>query len=449
MDLFSQQPAAEGQDSAYVPLAERCRPARLEEFVGHEELIGPDTPLYKAIKQNRPRSLILWGPPGVGKTTLARIIANEVKGDFIAISAVSAGVSELRKIIDRAKKNRQLLNKATILFIDEIHRFNKAQQDTLLHAVEDGTLILIGATTENPSFEVTAQLLSRCQVYSMAPLTQAHIRRIVEQALKKDPLLIEKQVKIEDWEALYLFSGGDARRALNTVEKAVELLGDQKAPLRLTREVIEKAAQRKVPVYDRAGEKHYDLISAFIKSLRGSDPDAAIYYMARMLEAGEDPRFIARRMVILASEDIGNADPLALILATNCFTAVTYVGMPECRIILSQTAAYLAAAPKSNAAYVAIQRATKDVQSLPDAEVPLHLRNAPTKLLKQLDYGKGYQYPHDFPGHFVRESYLPAPLKGKQYYVPSTEGAEAGLRERLQTLWKGIKAYPLDQQEGM
>lgn len=441
MDLFSQNMPDKEKSTSAVPLAERCRPKTLSEFVGHEKIIGPGTALYESIKRNRLKSIILWGPPGVGKTTLARVISAEIKTDFISISAVTSGVADVRKTIERAEYNRKFLSKQTILFIDEIHRFNKAQQDALLHAVEDGTIILIGATTENPSFEVISPLLSRCQVYQLLPLGNEEIKRIVEQALKNDSLLIAKQIKIDDWEALYILADGDARRALNTIEKAVDLLEDQPPPLTLSKEIFEKAALQKVLYYDKTGDYHYDLISAFIKSLRGSDPDAAIYWMARMLKAGEDPKFIARRMLILASEDIGNADPDALAVATNCFTAVTYVGMPECQIILSQAAAYLASAPKSNAAYKAIVEAMEDVKTQPDIRVPLHLRNAPTGLMKRLDYGKDYQYAHDFENHFVKETYLPEPLTERIYYQPTSMGKEKEIQERLKKLWSGMKDY--------
>lgn len=445
MDLFSQQPSKGENPPGAIPLAERCRPKTLTEFIGHEEIVGPGTALYESIKRSRLKSLILWGPPGVGKTTLARVISAEVQAEFVSLSAVTSGVAEVRKTIEKAEYNRKYLRKSTILFIDEIHRFNKAQQDALLHAAEDGTIILIGATTENPSFEVISPLLSRCQVYKMQPLGNPEIRRIVEQALKNDPVLIEKQVKIQDWEALYILADGDARRALNAVEKAVDLLADSPPPLELSKAIFEKAALQKVLYYDRAGDYHYDLISAFIKSLRGSDPDAAIYWMARMLEAGEDPKFIARRMLILAAEDVGNADPQALTVAASAFSAVTYVGMPECQIILSQAAAYLAAAPKSNAAYIAIMEALGDVKTGPDVQVPLHLRNAPTGLMKRLDYGKDYQYAHDYEGHFVRENYLPESLKGRIYYRPAEIGAEKDIRERLQRLWAGFKKYETEK----
>jgi len=446
MDLFQQEEKTSSRDIRTVPLAERVRPKKLSEIVGHQEIIGPGSVLFEEIQHQRIKSLILWGPPGVGKTTLARVIANEVQADFIAISAVTSGVGEVRKIIDRAEKNKKYLNKQTILFIDEIHRFNKAQQDALLHAVEDGTLILIGATTENPSFEVIAPLLSRCRVLQLKPLSNDDIRRIVENALQKDPVLRKMQLKIQDWEVLFQLAGGDARKTLNIIENALELFQKSSPPYVLTKAVMEKAALKKVLYHDKKGEYHYDLISAFIKSLRGSDPDAAIYWMARMLEGGEDPKFIARRMIILAAEDIGNADPYALTLATNCFTAVTYVGMPESKIILSQVAAYLAAAPKSNSAIMAINRAMEDVQKTPEAAVPLHLRNAPTTLLKDLGYGKDYQYAHDYPNHFIQITYLPETLKNRIYYIPSEMGEEKKIKTHLQKLWKGIKSYPAENE---
>ncbi len=447
MSLFSTQQ----KDWQLTPLAERCRPHRLAEFVGQQEVVGPDTVLYRQIQQKRIRSLILWGPPGVGKTTLAYLIANELQADFIAISAVTTGVSDVRKAIERARRNRQQFQQPTILFIDEIHRFNKAQQDALLHAVEDGTIILIGATTENPSFEVIAPLLSRCQVYQLKPLSETDIEEIVRRCLQRDPRLKRWPIQITDWQVLYRLSGGDARRALNLIEKSLDLLGDTLPPegqsIQVDAALMEKAAGQMVPIYDKGGEFHYDFISAFIKSLRGSDPDAAIFWMARMLAAGEDPKFIARRMVILAAEDIGNADPYALTLATSCFTAVTYVGMPEAQIILSQVAAYLAAAPKSNAAIEAINRALADVERFPSVQVPKHLRNAPTTLLKTLGYGKDYQYVHDFPGHFVQTQYLPDELKNRQYYVPSQQGEEIAIARRLARWWQGIKQYAVPEKK--
>ncbi len=441
MDLFSQLSQEKSQDAGYTPLAERTRPTRLADFVGHEEVVGPGTVLEREIRSSRVKSMILWGPPGVGKTTLARIIANEVNAAFRSISAVTAGVKEVRQIIEEATRLRKYSGKRTILFIDEIHRFNKAQQDALLHAVENGTIILIGATTENPSFEVIAPLLSRAQVYQLKPLTQQDIRRIVERALQVDEQLREKKIVVKDWEALYRLANGDARRALNIIEKSLELVDEHQPEIVLDGEIFQKAAVQKLIYHDKNGEAHYDIISAFIKSVRGSDPDAAIYWMARLLEAGEKPEFIARRMVILAAEDIGNADPFALVLATNCFTAVHYVGMPEAKIILAQVAAYLATTPKSNAAIVAINRAIEDVKNYPDLPVPLHLRNAPTSLLTDLGYGKEYRYVHDYPGHFVQENYLPPELKNRIYYKPGREGKEVNFLNRLKKLWQGKKRY--------
>ncbi|GAB4368224.1 MAG: replication-associated recombination protein A [Calditrichia bacterium] len=441
MDLFDNQTSPKESRDYFVPLAERCRPKRLKDFIGHEELVGPGTVLYREIQNSRLKSMILWGPPGVGKTTLAKILANEVNAVFRTISAVTSGVKDLRQIIEEATRLRKYHGRNTILFIDEIHRFNKAQQDALLHAVENGTIILIGATTENPSFEVISPLLSRTQVYQMKPLSEEQIRRIVENALETDEILKKKNIVIQDWGVLLRLANGDARRALNIVEKSLELVPEDTEPIVLTWELFESAAMQKILYYDKQGEYHYDLISAFIKSLRGSDPDAAIYWMARMLEAGEDPKFIARRMLILASEDVGNADPYALTLATSCFTAVTYVGMPESKIILSQTAAYLAAAPKSNSAVVAINRAIEDVKGQPDLPVPLHLRNAPTSLLRDLGYGKDYRYAHDYENHFIPEKYLPPELEKVIYYEPGSQGEEDKIKKRLQKLWNGIKKY--------
>ncbi len=441
MDLFIEHKNHKEGFQKYAPLAERCRPPLLKDLIGHEQIVGPDSVLAKEIQHSRVKSMILWGPPGVGKTTLAHIIANEVKANFRAISAVDSGVRDVRQVIDEATKLLNYSGKQTILFIDEIHRFNKAQQDALLFAVEKGIIILIGATTENPSFEVISPLLSRVHIYQLKTLDNYQIRDIVQRALLKDIILKTMKIEIEDWEVLYRFSNGDARKALNLLEKSLEVVGNQKGKITLDKKIFELAALRKVLYYDKKGEYHYDLISAFIKSLRGSDPDAAIYWMARMLEAGEDPKFIARRMLILASEDIGNADPSALTIATSCFTAVNYVGLPEAKIILSQVAAYLAGAPKSNAAVNAINSAIEDVNNQPDVAVPLHLRNAPTSLLSELGYGKGYQYAHDFPEHFVKEKYLPKELEDRLYYIPSSQGLEVKILERLRKLWAGIKKY--------
>jgi putative ATPase len=381
--------------------------------------------------------MILWGPPGVGKTTLARLVASHVQADFFQLNAVASGVKEVREVIARAEKLRRHSGRKTILFIDEIHRFNKAQQDALLHSVEEGIVTLIGATTENPSFEVISPLLSRCQVYILEPLGKEALERIIEHAMKTDPVLSRRAITIEDHEFLMLLSGGDARKLLNGIENAVRLVKPQHdGPLVITKKLIEDAFQRKFTLYDKEGEQHYDIISAFIKSVRGSDPDAAVYWMARMLDGGEDPKFIARRMIVLASEDVGNADPYGLTLAVSCFTAVDYIGMPEARIVLAQTATYLASAPKSNASYLAIDEALRDVRTQPNLSVPLHLRNAPTKLMSELGYGSDYKYSHDFPEHFVEQQFLPENLTQRTYYRPSETGREKDIRERLNRWWK-------------
>lgn len=389
MDLFEQQRPAKGPSAkpSSVPLAERIRPLTLAEFVGQQHLLGEGKPLRILIETDQVPSMILWGPPGSGKTTLARIIAHQTKAEFFQLNAVSSGVKDVREVIERAEANRRRFDKRTILFIDEIHRFNKAQQDALLHSVEEGIITLIGATTENPSFEVIPPLLSRCRVYILEPLGKAELESILESALGKDRFLKDQKIVIGELERarLMLLSGGDARMLLNGLEIAVRLVKPNKTGERIiTIEAVDEAFQRKYPRYDKGGEEHYNLISAFIKSMRGGDPDAAVYWLARMLEGGEDPKFIARRMIILASEDIGNADPYALTLATSCFAAVDYVGMPEAQIILSQVAAYLASAPKSNAAIEAISEAMADVRNLPNEPVPLDLRNAPTRLLSFL-----------------------------------------------------------------
>ncbi|MCB0275124.1 MAG: replication-associated recombination protein A [Calditrichaeota bacterium] len=445
MDLFDQQFEGQEGPDRLSPLAERMRPNRLEDYVGQDHVIGPGTPLHHALKHKRLPSMIFWGPPGVGKTTLARLLAGHVEGNFVSMSAVTAGVADVRKTIEKAAGDRKYYSKATILFIDEIHRFNKSQQDALLHAVEDGTITLIGATTENPSFEVISPLLSRSQVYQLKPLADDQIQRIVSHAISEDPILSVSEIQIEDWGPLFVLAGGDARRALNTIEKASMLLADTPGGNTITPAVLERAAQQKVLYYDKCGEFHYDLISAFIKSVRGSDPDAAVYWMARMLAGGEDPKFIARRMIILASEDIGNADPQALTLATSCFSAVTYIGMPEAQIVLGQAAVYLASAPKSNAAYMAIREAMHTVRSGADVQVPLHLRNAPTGLMKDLDYGKDYRYPHNYPEHFITEKYLPDNLQGRIYYAPTDSGEERRIREHLKRLWANHKDYDNEQ----
>jgi len=437
MDLFAADTDSAGAHEN-VPLAERARPRSLAEFVGQEHLLGDGMPLRILIERDRVPSLILWGPPGTGKTTLARLIAHHTDASFVQLSAVTAGVKDVRAILDRAATTRR--QRRTILFIDEIHRFNKAQQDALLHSVEEGLVTLIGATTENPSFEVIPPLLSRCRVYVLHPLSAEHLNAIVDQVLAHDPMLRERRISVTDRERLLMLSGGDARSLLNGLETAIRIAEQSGTDeVLLGRAEFDAAFQRKTTHYDDGGEEHYNIISAFIKSVRGSDPDAAVYWMARMLEGGEDPKFIARRMIVLASEDIGNADPYGITLAVSTFTAVDYVGMPEARIILSQCATYLASAPKSNAAYKAIDEALDDVKSSQDVPVPLHLRNAPTGLMHTLGYGLEYKYSHDHPGHFVEQQYLPEGFTTKTYYRPTDNGREKDVRERLNRLWPGRK----------
>ncbi|HRK54580.1 MAG TPA: replication-associated recombination protein A [Cyclobacteriaceae bacterium] len=403
------------------------RPTQLSELVGQEHLVGEGGIIRNAIASGNIPSMILWGPPGVGKTTIANIIANEVKKSFHTLSAVSAGVKDVRDIIDKAKRSGK-----SILFIDEIHRFNKSQQDALLGAVEKGTITLIGATTENPSFEVNSALLSRCQVYTLKSLTEENLIQLVQDALKRDEELKKRKIEIKERQALLNISGGDARKLLNLVE----LLADSVAgEVVITDELVVNVAQKRIAIYDKSGEQHYDIISAFIKSIRGSDPNAAVYYLARMIEGGEDVKFIARRMVILASEDIGNANPTALVLATNAFQAVNLIGYPESRIILSQCAVYLASSAKSNASYVAINHAQQKVRETGDLSVPLAIRNSPTKLMKDLDYGKGYKYAHDHGDNFADMEFLPDEIKGTKFYDPGQNPREAELRNHLKKLW--------------
>lgn len=412
---------------AKIPLAERMRPSRLEDLIGQEHLVGPNGIIRKAIQSGNVPSMILWGPPGVGKTTIANIIANEVKRPFQMLSAVSAGVKDVREVIDQARRTSRV-----ILFIDEIHRFNKSQQDALLGAVEKGTITLIGATTENPSFEVNSALLSRCQVYTLKALDEGYLVKLVEQALAKDIELKGRKIIINEYQALINISGGDARKLLNLIELISESIGGD---IEVTNDLVMQVAQKHIAIYDKSGEQHYDIISAFIKSIRGSDPNAAVYYLARMIEGGEDVKFIARRMVILASEDIGNANPTALVMATTTFQAVNVIGYPEARIILSQCAIYLATSPKSNASYVAIENAIDTVNKTGDLPVPLAIRNAPTKLMKDLDYGKGYQYAHEFRNNFVAMEFLPDTIKGTKFYEPGKNAREEELRNYLKKLW--------------
>ncbi|MBK8380660.1 MAG: replication-associated recombination protein A [Ignavibacteria bacterium] len=420
-----------------APLAERMRPQNLNDFSGQEHLIGPGKPVRIMIENNEPASMILWGPPGVGKTTLALLISKLVQSDFIQLSAISSGVKDVREAISKAEYNLKRKGRKTILFIDEIHRFNKAQQDSLLQSSERGTIILIGATTENPSFEVISPLLSRSRVFVLEELTKKDFIKIIDNVLVNDEILNKLKIEIEDKDFLIGLSNGDARRLLNGLELAVKLSNpDDKGTINLTNEILKEAFQTNYIKYDKNQEEHYNIISAFIKSIRGSDPDAAVYWLARMLQGGEDPKFIARRMIVLSSEDIGNADPNALTLAVSAFTAVDFIGMPEAALVLSQTAIYLASCPKSNASYKAIGKAKEDVNNLPTYDVPLHLRNAPTKLMKDLNYGKEYKYAHDFDDNFAEQQYLPDELKDKIYYSPSENGKEMDFKKRLNDLWK-------------
>jgi putative ATPase len=425
MDLFA--------NTQLQPLAERMRPQTLDDLIGQEHLVGPEGILRTMIRAGMVPSLILWGPPGVGKTTLANIVANAVKATFFTLSAISSGVKEVREIIARAKGLSR-----TILFIDEIHRFSKSQQDALLAAVEKGTITLIGATTENPSFEVNAALLSRCQVYTLKALDEEDLKELLQKALRQDARLQKRSVEIKEYGALFKLSGGDARKLLNLLELVSDNLQD---PAVITDEAVTRIAQQRVAVYDKSGEQHYDIVSAFIKSIRGSDPNAAVYYLARMIEGGEDVKFIARRLLIAASEDIGNANPTALVIATNCFQAVSMIGYPESEIILSQCATYLACSPKSNASYKAIKEARRLVKETGDQPVPMHLRNAPTRLMKEQGYGKAYQYAHDYENNFVKQEFLPDKLQNTRLYDPGQNARENEMRKRLQQLWKDKYGY--------
>jgi putative ATPase len=422
------------------PLAERMRPRQLADYVGQQHLVGSGAVLRQAIESGQIPSFILWGQPGIGKTTLAKIIANELDRPFHTLSAINSGVKDVRETIQRAKSQRFFDSPNPILFIDEIHRFSKSQQDSLLGAVEEGVITLIGATTENPSFEVIPALLSRCQVYVLEPLSKDELIGLIERALKEDEFLKGQKITIEDYDAILLHSGGDARKLYNILE-LVTNYGKASEPITVTNEMVTQKLQQNISRYDKGGEQHYDIISAFIKSIRGSDPNGAVYWLARMIEGGEDVKFIARRLLISAAEDIGLANPNALLMATTTFQAVQAVGLPEGRIILSQAAIYLASSPKSNSAYMAINQAQQLVRQTGSLPVPLHLRNAPTKLMKDLDYGKDYKYSHDFPGNFVQQDFLPDQLKGQKLFEPQDNAAEQKLKRQLKEWWDDWYRY--------
>ncbi|GAB4244135.1 MAG: replication-associated recombination protein A [Saprospiraceae bacterium] len=416
------------------------RPRTLEDYVGQEHLVGPGAILRQSIESGQLPSMILWGPPGVGKTTLAGIIANRLDRPFHTLSAINSGVKDVRETIEKAKSQRFFSAPNPVLFIDEIHRFSKSQQDSLLGAVEKGIVTLIGATTENPSFEVIPALLSRCQVYVLKPLGKDELLALINKALAEDEVLKEKDIKLLEYEALLRFSGGDARKLFNALELVANLSESEK-PLEITDELVTKVIQQNLALYDKKGEMHYDIISAFIKSIRGSDPQAAVYWLARMVEGGEDIEFIARRMIIAAAEDIGLANPNALLMATTCLQAIRTVGMPEARIILSEAAIYLATSPKSNSAYAAIKQAQDTVRKTGNLPVPLHLRNAPTKLMKELGYGKDYGYSHNYEGNFNPQEYLPEGLSDSRFYEPGKNAPEDRIRQWLRQRWKGKYGY--------
>ena len=420
----------------YEPLAERMRPKSLDDYIGQKHLVGDGAVIRRMIESGNISSFILWGPPGVGKTTLARIIAEQTQVPFYTLSAVTSGVKEVREVLDRCKADaRSMFTKGRpVLFIDEIHRFNKSQQDSLLGAVENGTVTLIGAMTENPSFEVIRPLLSRAQVYVLQPLDRDDLLQLLDRAIKTDKMFADREVRVEQTDALLRFAGGDARKLLNILDLIMQALGPLE-PFVINDKIVTDRLQQNPVAFDKGGEMHYDIISAFIKSIRGSDPDAAVYWLARLIAGGEDPKFIARRLCISAAEDIGLANPNALLLANATFDVISKIGWPEGRIPLSECAIYLATSPKSNSAYLAIDAALALVNQTGDAPVPLHLRNAPTKLMKQLGYGKDYQYAHDFPGHFVRQEYMPEELHHPQLWHPQDTPAEAKLAARMQQLW--------------
>ena len=420
------------------PLAERMRPTSLDDYAGQKQLVGKGSVLRQMIDSGHVPSFILWGPPGVGKTTLAKIISKQLDIPFYTLSAVSSGVKDVREVIEKAKSNTFFNKRRPILFIDEIHRFSKSQQDSLLGAVENGTITLIGATTENPSFEVITPLLSRCQVYVLKSLEKDDLLELMERALKHDIMLKEKDIIVEEYESLLRFSGGDARKLLNIIDLVVS--AEESDKVIINNQIVTERLQENPLAYDKNGEMHYDIISAFIKSIRGSDPDAAVYWLARMVAAGEDPKFIARRLVISAAEDVGLANPNALLIANACFDSLQKIGLPEGRILLSEATIYLASSPKSNSSYMAIGDALSLVEETGNLPVPLHLRNAPTKLMKQLDYGKNYQYAHDFNNNFVEQEYLPKKLKNKKIWQPQNNASESKMVEWLRKLW-GNKRY--------
>ena len=422
-----------------IPLAERIRPSSLDEYVGQEHLVGKGSVLRNMIESGNLSSFILWGPPGVGKTTLANIISRQLDRNFFTLSAVSSGVKDVREVISKARDKNLFNPKTPILFIDEIHRFNKAQQDALLGAVENGTIVLVGATTENPSFEVITPLLSRCQVFVLKSLEKSDLQTLLDRAVHEDVLLKDKPVEVRESEALMRYSGGDARKLLNVLELVVDAQAGQ-SPIVIDNGTVTASIQENMAIYDKDGEMHYDIISAFIKSIRGSDPNAAIYYLARMIDGGEDPLFIARRLCLSASEDVGLANPNALLLANACFEVVSKIGMPEGRIPLAETTVYLASSPKSNASYLALEKALAEVKSSGNQPVPLPIRNAPTQLMKDLKYSDGYRYAHDYPGHFVDMEFMPDALRGRVFYEPAENKHENALKAYLEACWP--KYYP-------